>query len=810
MAYTKQTSFSAGELDPALHERTNLEKYQSGLKTARNVYVGKTGRIINRSGRRFMRETKYANRQCIIVAGPYSQYLIEWGHLYVRQHDTVSNTYTETSHDWTEFDLPNVQFEFTGRHVWVSCVGKKQKKMVVGPLDISDPYLDSRFLSDGEKFYWFYPGSVTLTVGISGSSGYLVEYIVTGVYKGQESLGLGATGASLKLPLSTTESNTMNFNVGTNAANLPQEIRVYRRPAGGNAFGYVGSGIGAVLIGSDYVMQFTDRGQEADYTHSPPSLYMVTPDPTWVSGPIPIGPVYAYPRCCLVYQQSLLLTNYQNEEIIYKSRTGYQNLFTREYPFSDDSSLVFKSGTSGNAKVLRMYDNGNLLVFTTIGIFVNEGPLTPDNLTMMKKGNWVIDERVSPLAVPGSLLFVDKATNTVRSLIYSNEAGGYLGEEVSIFSNHLFQNKRIISWAFQDGDIPLVWACFDDGSCATLTYQREHQMQAWTHHDSGPGVKYESVATIKNYDNVSTAYFVVNHGNARWIEYTTPRSITDVKEFCGMDAAVYYNGDIGALAGGARINVDAWSDDDWEGKLVITSDFATFSNVANYGAPGTVFRFFDNQGSAVDLTVTDFINYGTLYATPNVEFPFDQGQNATLYMTYSVLTGLDHLNGKLVSLMVDGYVKSSPNNNVEDFPEIEVVGGQITIPDGKRGAFVHVGLPYTSDVETLDIDTAEQKPVLIEDIICRRLFMKIYKTLGLFIAQSFPRTDNVDGMVNPTGSRIEDNELGNIAYAAQQPITTRLEISIPNDWKSQGRICVRQVDPIPFEILSIIPDINVS
>ena len=48
MAYKIQASFTAGELDEALHERTNLEKYKRGLKTARNWIVGKTGRVLTR------------------------------------------------------------------------------------------------------------------------------------------------------------------------------------------------------------------------------------------------------------------------------------------------------------------------------------------------------------------------------------------------------------------------------------------------------------------------------------------------------------------------------------------------------------------------------------------------------------------------------------------------------------------------------------------------------------------------------------------------------------------------------------------
>ena len=47
MAYKPQSSFAAGEFDPALHERTTLEKYRSGLSKARGIHIAKTGRILS-------------------------------------------------------------------------------------------------------------------------------------------------------------------------------------------------------------------------------------------------------------------------------------------------------------------------------------------------------------------------------------------------------------------------------------------------------------------------------------------------------------------------------------------------------------------------------------------------------------------------------------------------------------------------------------------------------------------------------------------------------------------------------------------
>ena len=70
MAYLKKASFAAGELDPSLHDKTDIKSYYSGLATARNVVLGKTGRIINSAGTWF---NLLSLDKCAYY--PFSQYI---------------------------------------------------------------------------------------------------------------------------------------------------------------------------------------------------------------------------------------------------------------------------------------------------------------------------------------------------------------------------------------------------------------------------------------------------------------------------------------------------------------------------------------------------------------------------------------------------------------------------------------------------------------------------------------------------------------------------------------------------------------
>jgi hypothetical protein len=578
-------------------------------------------------------------------------------------------------------------------------------------------------------------------------------------------------------------------------------VRVYRRPYDGTfagGFGYIGSTTAFVLDGSNYIANFVDIGQEADYTNAPPTLNYA-------------DIVNANGRTGIVYQQRLITTRNDNEEALEASRTGFQNNFYRDYPLNADSALTFKAGARGNAKIFHLMDNDGLLAFTSLGIYVNQGPLSPNNLAFDRRSNLVADEKLEPLDIPDSILLVDRLTNSVKSLLYTDEAKSYRGEEISIFSAHLLQGRRITAWSFQDGDIPIVWMVLDDGTFLSCTYNREHQMQAWCRHDSQFTV--EDVTTNLNENGVSTTYMVTRNGTARYIEAVQPRYQDDIKDYCLMDSATTWTVEFGAAAGGATFTLTPVSAGVWDGPLTLVASAAAFANTSGNGAVGTVFRYFADDGSFVDLEVTTYTSTSQLTVTPSSEFPSGEATTFTgLFKTYTSLTGLSYLNGLNVSVFADGNVVASPNNTDQDYPTLSPSGGTLTLPD--RYAIIHVGLPFTSDGKSLPLNTVEQRPTTIESKIVNKLYMKLYKSRGgLYIGSRLPSDDSVDGMqlVDHIGVDYDSGEtydaLGN---APRQLETRRYEILNQGEWTAEGAICWRCVDPLPYEILSLIPDVTVE
>lgn len=812
LAVTLETS---GTLPAALALLTTyyiVEVDSTTFKLATSLSNAQLGITIaladNGTGTHVVVPTDKAAKKCILYHPPYTDYVVEFGDLYVRIHDVVAGDYADGAHSFTEDDLPYVQFAHNGNFLYVSREGEQAIRIVLVDLVSGDPDLNTRVLALSSiipnRPSTPFSSNTTLTAtGIF--AGYDVEY-VTCLKIGNEVLLKGNVVAG-KLPVDATQSNAVEgeYDLFSYQTDYAIEMLVFRRPKDGHAYGYIGStDTYADTSSPPYTTRkftFRDFGQAADYTNLPPTFQTdFAIDTSFTS---PGGNVK--PKAIGVYQQRFIMSGSldDNKEATFASRPGYPMNFLRDYPIDDDSCLAMKAGTNGTGRVLRYADLGGLAAFTTQGIFMTPiGPLTPDTAVMIRRANYVIDDIVPPLEIPGSIIFVDKSTNSVVALQYSDEQASFQGSEISIYSNHLFLDKRIVSWAFQDGVTPLIWAVMDDGSLVLLTYQNEQLVRAWSRADTDG--EFESVTVHKSDDGVYTPYFIAKRGDYRVMETLSSRIFSDIKDYIGMDSTVSYKQVIEN-----EFTIAAINGTDWSGELRLTSSSAAFSNSAGAGAVGTIFRWFHEDGHSIDLEVVTYTSTTSLVVQPSTEFPHSPTDlNFTeLYKTTTAVTGLDHLEGKSVAVLLDGFVEASPYNLKDNHTTYVVSSGTISLQN--RAAVVHVGLPYAVDIETLDVETVEQKPTLLESILCNKVYVKLYKSRGFWVGQNFPDDDSNEGMED---SETETQEEGDVSLATKPlaPYTKRETVTIEGDWDSKGRIAIRQVDPLPLEISSIIPDIDVQ
>ncbi len=144
------------------------------------------------------------------------------------------------------------------------------------------------------------------------------------------------------------------------------------------------------------------------------------------------------------------------------------------------------------------------------------------------------------------------------------------------------------------------------------------------------------------------------------------------------------------------------------------------------------------------------------------------------------LEGLDHLEGKTVSILADGNVHAQ-----------QVVSGGAIALDGEYSK-VHVGLPITADIETLDLDIAElelrdRKKKLGSVSILVQSSRGIFAGLDAEHLTEYPATFS--------------------AYDVPPGLLTGIvEIDFTSEWQPGARVLVRQTDPLPLNILAIVPN----
>lgn len=161
-------------------------------------------------------------------------------------------------------------------------------------------------------------------------------------------------------------------------------------------------------------------------------------------------------------------------------------------------------------------------------------------------------------------------------------------------------------------------------------------------------------------------------------------------------------------------------------------------------------------------------------------------------LTYSgvattTISGLDHLEGESVSVLANGEVVEGKT----------VSSGQITLTNS--ATLVHVGLPYVADLESLNIETGDQRGATQgRNKIVTAATLHFLKTRGVFVGSD---ADNLNEMA------FSDEADGDDPPAL---FTGKKAITFANNYSKEKVVFVRQTAPLPITILSVIPEVEYS
>jgi hypothetical protein len=197
-----------------------------------------------------------------------------------------------------------------------------------------------------------------------------------------------------------------------------------------------------------------------------------------------------------------------------------------------------------------------------------------------------------------------------------------------------------------------------------------------------------------------------------------------------------------------------------------------------------ILRSGQNQ---VTVTVTAYSTTSSVSATLDTA-PYTSLQATAVSdwaLASTTLSGLWHLEGKSVAILADGSVQ----------PSATVASGKVTIP--RASGRILAGLPYTCDLETLDIEqgqpTLQGRMKRVGEVVLR-----VKDTRGL--------------SVGPTSDRLVDIKERTTEFPGYPTMLTTGDERVLIDplWNSNGRVFVRQSNPLPATVVAIIPRLEIG
>ena len=115
---TAFSNFTAGEITPKLHGRTDISKYDNGAETVENFLVQPHGGVTRRPGTRFVSEVKNSSNAVRLVPFEFNvdqAYVLEFGPTYFRIYKdggqvTSGGSTVEVTTVYTASDLDGLKF----------------------------------------------------------------------------------------------------------------------------------------------------------------------------------------------------------------------------------------------------------------------------------------------------------------------------------------------------------------------------------------------------------------------------------------------------------------------------------------------------------------------------------------------------------------------------------------------------------------------------------------------------------------------------------------------------------------------------
>lgn len=793
-----QTSFTGGEFSPSLYGRIDLAKYYTGLKTCRNFIVRPFGGIANRPGWKYIGNVQnhaYAHRLIPFQFSTVQSYVLVFGHLTMRivkdggvvvypvGHPSAGNpveivtiypasvlrrlSFSQSADVMTicHPDYPPQQLSRTDHHLWSFAAFNN----VEGPFD--DLNIDT-----------------AKTVRVSG---------VTGTVTVTASASIFTAGMVGKMLFMEQSPDSMTKKWEVSKAILVNDIR----RAGANYYKAVTSETTGTarpdhLEGNAYD---GDPGVGWQYLHSGNGIVLIT---GYTSGTVVTGTVLRR-----LPDSMVTATAAQNIAGLTPGTPIRININAHGYSHGDTVTVAGVTGTTGANGTWQVIvidaNNFDLSGSNDATAYVSGGTVTR-TLTAQPSYKWALESWGDTAEYPGCTAYYQQrqifgGSTGFPQTGWLSRTKGYLDFGVS--SPALDDDSITLSMATRE--VNEIRHFIEVGELIALTSSGPFMVrggQDGTITPSAVSVKGQGKGGASFVPPLlvgSQALYVQEKGQqVRSLGYSftndqfsgTDLTIASAHLFSGRQivewvyqtvpfSCVWAVRDDGVLLGLTYMpeqEVVAWHRHDTDGYVESVACVSEGTEDAVYlivrrTIQGQTKRYIERMHNRQFTAIEDafFVDSGLTY----------DGAPATTF------SGLGHLEGETVSILADGNVMGQQ----------VVTGGQVVLQN--PASVVHVGLPIISDAETLAISVGSSS---IRDK------QKLINRLSLIVEESSGVWAGADA-----SNLFEHKQRENEPYDTPvTPFSGLFDISISATWNKQGHAFIRQQDPLPISILSIIPEVT--
>ena len=798
-----QTNFTAGELTPKLAGQVDFKKYNNGVEELQNMTVFPQGGATRRYGSRFVAEVKDSSKSTRLIPFEFNitqAYQLEFGDQYIRFYKD-NGQITNASQNITGITKANPAVVTVASHgytngtdVWINSVGGMTEVngrrytianattntfelsgvdstnyttytsggTAASVYEISSPYTEAQlyqiqFTQSADVMYIVHEGVSPRKLSRTGHTNWTLSEVdfKRGPYLDQNTTSTTMTPSGTSGNITITASS--NTFVSTDVGRLIKFSDGHAKITQFNS---------ATNVNATTTDNFSGTGGTADWSLGAYASHL------------------GFPRTVSFFEQRLVFagsTSYP--QTIWASESGLYEEFDTGDGSAADAFIYTIAANKVN--VIRWLQPARDLIVGTAGGEFKVGrptgePLKPDNVQITQQTTYG-GYTTQPIQIGNAVLFVQRQQKKIREFAYRFEDDAYIAPDMTLLAEHI-TGKGIVDVDYAQEPDSIYWAVRKDGALLGMTYQREEDIIAWHRHILGGSYKLTfngaSAVTASTSDPNKNGFVTIsNHGLSTGDKVTY--SAGGGTKIAGLvDGNDYFVFVINANNFEFASSYDQAID---RTVIQINAGVGASHTVTAQAQVKSVSTISEDNENQTWIIVRRRINGSIVQYVEYLDdlIKLDSGLTGVVNGDSSSITGLDHLEGESVQILIGDAVY--PNQTVTD--------GAITVnlPSTSGYKSIEIGLGYTSKIKTMRVEaganagTAQGRKKRDNEVMVR-----LHKTVGIKInGDQLPfRTSST-----PMGQNIPE-------FTGDKRVTNL-------GWDRDGQIEILQEQPLPMTVLGI-------